>query len=285
MTDDVLTVAGVTLRFGGVTCLDNVSLNHRRGQVLAVIGPNGAGKTSLFNCIAGAYVPQDGSLLFTAENGAPPADLRGRASSKIARLGVARTFQNIRLFGGLTALENVQVGAEAAHRPSALAAVLGTRGARRSDRASLGVAKDLLHAVGLGHRQHVVSSSLAYGEQRRLEIARALATGPSLLLLDEPAAGTNGAERDELADLILTVNGGGYPGAAGPLSILLIEHDIGLVSTVSRHIVVLNFGKVIAAGTPDEVRTDTSVIEAYLGTDEDEPPHRRAAGTGGTDAP
>src|ERR1700710_1801442 len=202
----VFDVRGVPLRFGGVTSLDDVTLQMRRGEILAVIGPNGAGKTSLFNSLTGVYTPQEGQILLIARPGDSPVSVIGKKTHVVNRLGVARTFQNIRLFPALTALENVKVGVETRQRSGPVSAMLGLPWQRREERESTQAAYALLDRVGLAVRANELAGSLAYGEQRRLEIARALATGPGVILLDEPAAGTNPVEKRELAALIEQIN-------------------------------------------------------------------------------
>jgi branched-chain amino acid transport system ATP-binding protein len=261
--DLVFDVRGVTLRFGGVTSLDDVTLQMRRGEVLAVIGPNGAGKTSLFNSLTGVYTPQEGEILLSARPGASAVSVIGKKTHVVNRMGVARTFQNIRLFPALTALENVKVGVETRHRSGPVSAMLGLPWQRREERASTQAAYALLDRVGLAHRANELAGSLAYGEQRRLEIARALGTQPGAILLDEPAAGTNPVEKRELAALIKQINDDG-------VGVLLIEHDMKLVMSVADRIVVLNFGRKIAEGSPDQIQRDPAVVAAYLGTSEAE---------------
>jgi branched-chain amino acid transport system ATP-binding protein len=262
--DVVFDVSHVILRFGGVTSLNDVSLQMRRGEILAVIGPNGAGKTSLFNSLTGVYSPQEGTITLQAKPGDAPLSVIGKKVHTVNRAGVARTFQNIRLFRALTAIENVKIGVETRQRTGPLSAMLGLPRQRREERESTRRALELLTFVGLAHRANDIAGSMAYGEQRRLEIARAMGTNPSVLLLDEPAAGTNPTEKRELADLIQRIN------VDDGISVLLIEHDMKLVMSIAHRIVVLNFGEKIAEGTPEQIQRNPAVVAAYLGSTEEE---------------
>ena len=261
--DTLFRVEHVTLRFGGVTSLADVSLSLYRGELLSVIGPNGAGKTSLFNCLTGVYRPQEGSIVFTSSNG-HSVNVIGRKPYKVNRLGVARTFQTSRMFNALTTFENVKIGVESKQHTGAIGAMLRLPRTRREEHESDLKTLELLRFVGLTHRANELSSSLPYGDRRRLEIARALGTNPEVLLLDEPAAGTNPAEKVELAQLIRKVI------SELGVTVLLIEHDMKLVMSVAERIIVLNFGQVIAEGSPAEIQRNPVVINAYLGAPDSE---------------
>jgi branched-chain amino acid transport system ATP-binding protein len=258
-SDLIFDVQNVTLRFGGVISLSDVSLNHKRGEILAVIGPNGAGKTSLFNSLTGVYQPQEGSITFFGRN-AKPISIIGKKAHRVSTAGVARTFQASRMFSALTTFENVKIGAESHRGIGVLGAMVKGPATRRGEKMSDARTIELLDFVGLRDKANTISASLSYGDRRRLEIARGLATNPQVLLLDEPAAGTNPAEKIQLTQLIRKVRD------EMGVSILLIEHDMKLVMALAERLYVLNFGSVIAEGTPDEIRANAAVVEAYLGS-------------------
>lgn len=258
----LLQVSDLTLRFGGVTAVDGLTFAVDQGTIMSVIGPNGAGKTSAFNCITGFYRPSSGRVVLDGE------DITRLRPSAVAAKGVSRTFQNLRLFGELTVLDNVRAGMHLRIKQNAVDALLHTPRFRRSEAEATDQAHEWLDFVKLRGDRDGLARNLPYGEQRRVEIARALARRPKLLLLDEPAAGLNHGEKRELLELL------GRIGELG-VALVLIEHDMGLVMQVSHQVVVLNFGKEIADGTPEQVRNDPAVVEAYLGSEEDEAPARR----------
>ena len=254
MTETILKVSGVSKRFGGLQALSDVGITITKGQVYGLIGPNGAGKTTFFNVLTGLYTPDSGSF----ELGGKP--YQPTAVHEVARAGIARTFQNIRLFAEMTALENVMVGRHVRTHSGLIGAVFRTSGFKAEEAAIAARAQELLDYVGIGRFAQYKARTLSYGDQRRLEIARALATDPKLIAIDEPAAGMNASEKLVLRELIDQIRKDGR-------TILLIEHDVKLVMGLCDRLTVLDYGKQIAEGTAVEVQKNEKVIEAYLGAD------------------
>jgi len=265
-TKPLIEVSDLTMRFSGITAISGLSFNVARGSITALIGPNGAGKTSVFNCITGFYEATAGDIIFDGES------LIGMRPYMITRKGIIRTFQNARLFKNLTVMENVMSGCHSVSRQSVTGALLRHPAARREEREIRESAERLLTYVGIADKARTLANNLSYGDQRRVEWARALAARPKLLLLDEPAAGLNREEKDNLVGLIRR-----FRDEMG-VTVLLIEHDMDLVMKISEKVVVVNFGQKIAEGDTEKVKSDPLVIEAYLGGEEDDEGSEENAG-------
>ncbi len=258
----ILEVNDLSMVFGGLRAVDNVSLRIDQGEIVALIGPNGAGKTTFFNCVTGVYIPTHGEVKINPPKG-KSSILNGLKPNVINEKGLARTFQNIRLFSNMTVLENVMIGRHQCLKSGIFSSVFKTAKNRREEQQVLDDSYEILKKIGLDQYVNELASNLPYGAQRRLEIARAMATEPFLLLLDEPAAGMNPQETKELVELILKLR------KEENISILLIEHDMSLVMTLSERIYVVDYGKLIATGSPEEIKNNPQVIKAYLGEDVD----------------
>ncbi len=254
----ILTVSGMSMDFGGLRAVNRAEITMDKNEIIALIGPNGAGKTTFFNCVTGVYTPTEGDVHISPPGGRD-ISIKGLKPNKITEKGLARTFQNIRLFGNMTALENVMIGRHARLKAGVFGAIFRDKRTREEEDRVIHEAYEILKRLGLARYVNNQARNLPYGAQRRLEIARALATDPFLLLLDEPAAGMNPQETKELEGLILKIRD------TEDVSIFLIEHDMSLVMSLSERIYVMDYGKLIASGSPQEVKNDPEVIKAYLG--------------------
>jgi branched-chain amino acid transport system ATP-binding protein len=258
----ILKISGLSMDFGGIRALNRLELDVHAGEIAALIGPNGAGKTTFFNCLTGIYLPTAGEIMLTPPGSDKSISLKGLKPNQVTEKGLARTFQNIRLFSQMTVLENVMIGRHCRTKAFILGAIFRNAATRAEERQIVETSYAILEKVGLANQANEFAKNLSYGAQRRLEIARALATDPFLLLLDEPAAGMNPQETHELDRLIREISNDGQ-------SILLIEHDMKLVMSLSDRIFVMDYGKKIAQGKPSEIRANPAVIKAYLGEDID----------------
>lgn len=258
MSHPILEVSGLTMDFGGIRALNQLDLDVNSGEIAALIGPNGAGKTTFFNCVTGIYRPTKGEVILHQPHTGKKISLNGLKPNKVTEQGLARTFQNIRLFSQMTVLENVMIGRHCRTNAFIIGALLRTKATLKEEKEIVEKSHEILEKVGLAQYVNEFAKNLPYGAQRRLEIARALATEPLLLLLDEPAAGMNPQETIELVTLIQEIASEGQ-------AILLIEHDMKLVMSLSDRIFVMDYGKKIAQGSPDEIRNNPDVIKAYLG--------------------
>lgn len=248
----ILQLENLTVQFGGILAVDHVSLGVKAGEIRAIIGPNGAGKTTVFNLISGLTAPNEGTIRWEER------EVQGLPPHKVASFGVARTFQNIRLFNEITVMENVLIGANLRGKAGFFSSLAGGFLTRREEMQLIGIAEEMLTFVGIATDPHELASNLSYGDQRRLEIARALASKPRLLLLDEPAAGMNPQEKMGLVELVRRIRDLG-------ITVMLVEHDMEVVGQLADTVSVLDYGKLLAEGSPEEVRSNPRVIEAYLG--------------------